>query len=358
MVRFLILPWVCIPNLASHALSLTLRTVAQDWEARYGHPILLVETFVDLKRFRGTCYRASNWLYLGETRGMKRKGAGFEAHGEKKGLFVYALHRRAREILSAPFPSPEVLRRPAMRCVVDVNQLPLVGQGGLVEVLRGMTDPRKRRGIRHPFESVLALSVMAALSGMRSYEAMAEWAADLPKETLKRLRCWCHRAPSEPTFRRVLGAVDAREVDKKVYGWLREQENFRAVALDGKTLRGSGDGDEAAWHLLSAVSHEGGVVVAQERVDGKTNEIKVTKPLLEDLDLEGSSVTADAMHTQTEFVRYLVEEKGADYVLLAKDNQPTLREDIETLDWGSFFPSGKHSRQGTRADREPPDLAE
>jgi hypothetical protein len=164
--------------------------------------------------------------------------------------------------------------------------LPLEGQGGLIEALRGITDPRKPQGVRHPFESVLALAVMAALSGMRAYEAIAEWAKDVPKEVLKRLRCWCHQAPSEPTFRRVLSSVDASEVDKKVYEWLGKQGVFKAVALDGKTLRGSRDGEEEAWHLLSAVTHEGAVVVAQERVEGKTNEIKVAKPLLEDLNLE------------------------------------------------------------------------
>jgi hypothetical protein len=199
---------------------------------------------------------------------------------------------------------------------------------------------------------------MAALSGMRAYEAIAEWAKDVPKEVLKRLRCWCHQAPSEPTFRRVLSSVDASEVDKKVYEWLGKQGVFKAVALDGKTLRGSRDGEEEAWHLLSAVTHEGAVVVAQERVEGKTNEIKVAKPLVEDLNLEGATVTADAMHTQKEFARYLVEEKGAEYVFVAKDNQPTLRQDIEAVDWDSFFPSGNDLRQGTRPDREAPGVAE
>lgn len=247
-----------------------------------------------------------------------------------------------------------------MNAMLDVNKLPLEGKGGLIEVLRGITDPRKRRGIRHPFESVLALAVMAALGGMRGYDAIAEWAKDVPKEVLKRLRCWCHQAPSEPTFRRVLNSVDAAEVDNKVYEWLRRQGALKpeAVALDGKTLRGSGDGEEKAWHLLSAVTHEGGVVVAQERVDAKTNEIKVSKTLIKDLNLEGATVTADAMHTQKEFARYVVEDKGGDYVLMAKDNQPTLREDIEAVDWDSFFPSGDEPRQGARPDREPPDLAE
>ena len=142
-------------------------------------------------------------------------GEGFEEHGRKKGMFVYPVHRRAREVLSAPLPSRELSRRNTMpQPAIDVSKLPLQGEGGLLEVLRQVTDPRNRRGIRHPFESVLALAVMAALCGMRSYEATAEWAGDVSKDLLKRLRCWCARAPSEPTFRRVLRSIDADEVDR------------------------------------------------------------------------------------------------------------------------------------------------
>lgn len=359
-VRFLILPWVRVPHLASRTLSQNLRRLSGDWEARYDHPILLAETFVDLTRFRGTCYRAANWIYLGETRGMGRKGEGYEAHGRKKALFVYPLHRRAKEILSAPLPSPEHLgRRPMSAPTIDVNALPLEGKGGLIDLLSDVTDPRSRRGIRHPIASVLALSVMAALSGMRSYEAIAEWAADASKSLLKKLRCWCRRAPSEPTFRRVLSSIDAEEIDEKVGRWLaRFTERGEAVALDGKTLRGSADGEGPACHLLGAITHHSGVVLAQEEVGEKSNEIPAAKPLLEDLDLKGCTVTADAMHTQKDFARFLVEEKGADYIFIAKSNQPTLLEDIETLDWGSFFPSGPDVRQGPREDRDPPDQGE
>jgi predicted transposase YbfD/YdcC len=241
---------------------------------------------------------------------------------------------------------------------VDVNKLPLDGEGGLVEVLREMTDPRKARGIRHPIENVLALAVMAALSGMRSYEATAEWAKELPKDVLRRMKCWCWRAPSEPTFRRVLQMVDADEVDRRVNAWLMGLAESGAVSLDGKTLRGSTDGQRPAMHLLSAITHGQGVVVAQSQVGEKSNEIPGAKPLLEPLDLRGVTVSADAMHTQTDLARFLVEEKQADYVFVAKDNQPTLRADIEALEWESFSPSGQDARQGARPSRGAHDPAE
>lgn len=359
--RFLILPWVRVRGLGSRILSGNLRRLSADWSERYGHRILLAETFVDLDRFRGTCYRAANWQYLGRTRGTGRKGRGYEQHGRKKGLFVYPLHRRAREILRAPFPSPEIVEVKSMATVafsIDVNRVPLTGEGGLLETLSKLTDPRKRKGIRHPFESVLALAVMATLSGMRSFEAIAEWAAEVPKEILAKLRCWCHQAPSEPTFRRVLQSVDADEVDATVNEWLTGQTDLfgKGVALDGKTLRGSGHGEQLPVHLLAAITHESGVVVAQEPVSEKTNEIKHADSTLRDVDLKGATVTADAMHTQKDFARFLVEEKEADYVFIAKENQPTLLEDIRTQHAGSFSPSGENGGQGARAPGDPRDL--
>ena len=168
---------------------------------------------------------------------------------------------------------------------------------------------------------------------------------------LKRLGCWCWRAPVESTFRRVLSGIDADEVDRVVCAWLAKQAQAGAIALDGKALRGSADGDKPAVHLLSAVTHAEGVVVAQSQVAEKSNEIPGAKPLLADLDLRGRTVTADAMHTQTELARFLVEEKKADYVFVAKDNQPTLRQDIEALEWESLPPSGPDDRQGARPDR-------
>ena len=120
------------------------------------------------------------------------------------------------------------------------------------------------------------------------------------------------------------------------------------MAVDGKVVRGSADGESPATHLLSAFTHEEGSVIAQKRVADKTNEIPCVAPLLEDLDIEGAVVTLDAMHTQTETARFIVEEKKADYLLTVKDNQPTLRADIELLHLEAFPPSGDNGEQGAR----------
>lgn len=97
--RFLVLPWIRLPHLASRVLGANLRRLSQDWSERYGHGVLLAETFVDAARFRGTCYRASNWVEVGQTRGCSRLKTGFVQHGRIKKVFVYALHRRGLEKL-------------------------------------------------------------------------------------------------------------------------------------------------------------------------------------------------------------------------------------------------------------------
>ena len=158
----------------------------------------------------------------------------------------------------------------------------------------------------------------------------------------------CHRrAPaSERTFRRVLSSINAAEMDGHLEAWISGHTVLRnaRLALDGKTLCGSRDGEDPPVQLLSALLHNEGLVVAQSRVSSKTNEIPVAQSMLRRLDIEGSVVTGDALHTQRETAEIIVTEKKANYVFTVKDNQPTLRKDIEDLDWGSFSPSGRNGR--------------
>jgi hypothetical protein len=94
-IRFLILPWVRVRHLASKVLALNLRRLSADWQRVWKHPLYLAETFVDTTRFRGTCYRAANWLYLGETAGRSKRGNNYSYGGTRKSLFVYPLRRHA-----------------------------------------------------------------------------------------------------------------------------------------------------------------------------------------------------------------------------------------------------------------------
>jgi hypothetical protein len=97
--RFLILPWVRIPYLASHILSSISQRVSRDWQAKYGHPIYLLETFVERGRFAGTCYKAANWVRVGETTGRGRNSKTHIGELPVKDVYVYPLHKRFREKL-------------------------------------------------------------------------------------------------------------------------------------------------------------------------------------------------------------------------------------------------------------------
>lgn len=225
--------------------------------------------------------------------------------------------------------------------MLDVNRLPLAGAGGLLDLLQAITDPRKPRGVRHSVVSIVAMATCACLAGARSFEAIAQWAAECSREALNRLGCRRPAPPSEPTFRRVLQQVDAGALDASIGAWLARQTSLagQGIAVDGKTLRGAHDGEKQAPHLLSALLHQEGLVLAQRQVGEHTNEIPSLQPLLDDVNIAGAVVTADALHTQTETARYLVEEKQADYLFTVKDNQPTLKQDIHDLRLDAFPPS-------------------
>jgi predicted transposase YbfD/YdcC len=216
---------------------------------------------------------------------------------------------------------------------------------GLLERLARIPDPRDRRGRRHTLASVLAVSAAAVLAGARSVTAIAEWAADAPPPVLAALGVRrnpltrrCH-VPDQATIRRVLARVDGDAVDGTVGAWLADRlrppgrRRRRVVAVDGKTLRGTASGGHSrSVHLLAAMDHADGAVLAQHHVDDSTNEISQFQPLLADLDLGGVVVTADAMHTQRDHASFLV-DRGADYLLVVKANQPTLHAQLVGLPW-------------------------
>jgi predicted transposase YbfD/YdcC len=355
--RFCVLPAGRRPNLASNVLAKTLRRLCGDFQSRWGHPVLMVETFVDPARHAGTCYTAGGFVALGETLGYGRSNGRYHHHGKVKFAFGRLLRRDARLILTASFDHPVLMG--GNRSVIDLNALDFDSDSGLLGALEAIIDPRKKRGVRHEFASILALATAATLAGARSIRAIGEHAADCPQEVLGRLGAKyhpikrCYIAPHAETFRRALGAVDAAELDGVVGAWLFDQvrlgrleEETLVLALDGKSLKGSLREDGKAVHLFSAMVHGSGIVVAQTEVDEKSNEITAFRPLLEALDLTGALVTADAMHTQREHARFVVEEKHADYLFQVKENQPTLLGAIKAIPDSAFSPEHEETSKG------------
>jgi predicted transposase YbfD/YdcC len=234
----------------------------------------------------------------------------------------------------------------------------------LLGYLAQIADPRHRRGRRHPLVSVLGVAVCAVLAGARSLAAIGEWASDAPGQVLAALGThrdpWtgAWQPPAEATVRRVLARIDPDALDRAIGAWLAGQQPPRpttrpppptraawrqAVAVDGKTLRGSGHHGRSQVHLLAAMDHPTRAVLAQADVDDTTNEIARFQSLLERLDLTGAVVTADAMHTQREHADWLVTVKQAAYVLIVKGNQPSLHQQLKALPWREV-PVADHTR--------------
>jgi hypothetical protein len=345
-VRFLILPDWHIPNLASHLLALNLKRLSLDWQLYHGHPILLAETFVDSTRFAGTCYRAAGWQLIGSTQGYSKCNKRYWHNGQPKLIWVRPLVADACRHLCAPFMPPICATRKKRMVMIDINRLPLQGDGRLIDILNNIADPRKPRGVRHPVVTIVAIAICAVLSGARNFAAIAEWAQTLRRETLRKLGSKQPKPPSEPTIRRVLQSLNADQWDSQIGDWIAQHCPLagRAVAVDGKTLRGAHDPGKRPIHLLSAIVHQEALVIGQAAVDEKTNEISKLPDLLAPLPLQGAVVTADALHTQKDTARYIVEEKQADYLFIVKDNQSTLLDDIKTLNLSICPPCTHHHR--------------
>lgn len=222
--RFLILPGIRIKNLASKVLALNLKRICADWQKVYGHPVILAETFVDHKRFKGTCYRAAGWLSLGKTRGFGRSAGRYYRHFNLRTIFIKPLNKKAQLLLSAPFLPPELTGR---KDLVDLNSIDI---DLLLRKLSCIEDPRNARGVLHDHVSTLAIGIYARLSGLRTYLQMACWTQTLTQDLLKRFGCRLdenkrkYLPPSEPTIRRIFSSVDNQRLAYAVQQWLMCKE--------------------------------------------------------------------------------------------------------------------------------------
>ena len=341
--RFLLLTGAReVPNLASRVLALSVRRLRDDWQAVHGHPVVLAETFVDGARFPGTCYRAAGWVEVGQTEGYAKHNMQYAEHGQPKQVFLRPLFRGAEGWLREPFDAPALAAGHSAQ--VDFNRIPWQGKDGLLAHLARVPDRRDVHGQRHSQVFILAIVACAVLAGMRGFRAAADFAKGLSPEALRRLGVRPRASsgallpPSEPTIRRTMQRIDVQAFEQALAAFAQQLGLRANVAFDGKTLRGSGRGEQKPQHLMVAVTHGTPVALGQRAVGEKTNEIPEARRLLEPLDLRGRVVTGDAMHTQTNLADFLVEEKGADYVLIFKDNQKTRSRLLAAMDWSLFPP--------------------
>ena len=208
----------------------------------------------------------------------------------------------------------------------------------LIEVFSDIPDVRKSRGTRHPLSAMLALSCCAMLCGSRSYSAIAEWGRNDGREIAQALG-FTHTTPCASTLHTIFGRLD-REVFEATLGvWADSvvthtpatpETPEAAMAVDGKTLRGSKKQGAPGTHLLSVLAHRLGLTLTQQAVAAKTNESKEVETVLSQLVLTGRVVTMDALLTQRQVAQTIV-DAGGDYVMIVKDNQPQRKADSELV---------------------------
>jgi hypothetical protein len=234
--RFLILPEWHYPNLGSKVLSLCAKRIAADWQANFGHPLAMLETFVDPERFRGTIYQAANWTYVGDSRGFSRTRSGYDASpGSPKKVFIKVLDPDARACLSRPVLDP------GYRTGVPTIALSAAQVLSLLDCFKSIADPRRGQGCRHRLATVLALATAGTLAGMRGHKAISGWVGQLGQHALARFRCrredGRYVAPSPSTIRDALLRVDAGLVDAALRRFHVICGNAgTALAIEAKTM--------------------------------------------------------------------------------------------------------------------------
>jgi hypothetical protein len=336
--RFLILEGFHVPNLASRFMKLCLERLCQDWKNTYGHEVLVAESFVDSEKYLGTCYKASGWTLLGQTQGYQRARRDFyQAHDRPKQLWMRELRPGARTILRGR-NLPEALRALEQKHPPECAQSPEELRR-MRRFFEGLPDWRSDTS-DFSLSGLVAVTVCAMLCkvclGQRDLAAFAAnlmddqmQAVDFPRDWTRRGRHY--RPPSESTFFRLLSHLNSRELERVLLQWQEAVLGKRdpqgdQVAVDGKELLNS-----QGLEIVSAYSVKDGRWLGSEAVAQGSNEIPAVQELLRRTEIEGSLVTADAMNTQTETARIVVQDRGADYLFPVKGNQKGVCENVQQL---------------------------
>jgi hypothetical protein len=201
----------------------------------------------------------------------------------------------------------------------------------LTDALATLPDPRSRHGRIHPLPAVMGLVAVAMLMGRKSLIGIARFGRQYGTPLAHALGFRRGKTPAVSTLSRTLRRFDAVQLEATLSAWIRgriDPAAFEQISIDGKTLRGSRDGDVPGQHLVAAYAPAVEAVLAQVRVDAKTNEHKAALELLGILPLHGKVVVGDAMFCQRDVAEQVI-DSGGDYILAVKDNQPGLEIDIQ-----------------------------
>jgi len=257
------------PNLASKALAAALRALPEHWNKAFGYRPLLAETFTDIERFRGTCYKACGWIEAGESQGFSRDALDFYVpHGRIKRLWLKELEPHARETLRSA-RLPESLALGATSSAHGVLPFKEVHLRSLFEALQTVPDPRNRARFR--IGSVLGITAMALLCGCRDVKAIHRFASRLTQAQrakiglpLKRGTKRFREIPGYLVFYNLLRGIDPKQMAKVLTQWLGESSGSfpSALAMDGKFIRDT-------VGVLTLANHETGAPEAMAHCSKK-----------------------------------------------------------------------------------------
>lgn len=212
----------------------------------------------------------------------------------------------------------------------------------LMKQFEVLEDPRVKRKPEHSLINIVAIAILAVLSGANDMVAIATYgkAKQAWLETFLELP---NGIPSHDTFSRVLALLDPQQLHECFLSWVQlvsDQLELKLIHIDGKTARGSYDREQSlkALHTVSAWASEHHLVLAQQRVESKSNEITAIPELLNLLDIRGAIITLDAMGTQRDIAAQII-HKGGDYILALKGNQGTLHQQVK-----AFFKAAEQSQ--------------
>ncbi|MGJ5672622.1 MAG: ISAs1 family transposase [Nostochopsis sp.] len=220
---------------------------------------------------------------------------------------------------------------PSERKLTEVADIECI-QKSLVQHFQDIKDPRVERTKKHQLTDILVIAILAVIAGAQGWEDMENYGIS-KKQWLEKFLALPHGIPADDTFRRVFEFINPEELNRCFLQWVETlvtKMGGEIIPIDGKTIRGSYDRSQgkSALHIISAWSSEQRLVLGQMKVEDKSNEITAIPALLELLDITGSIITIDAMGTQTEIAKKIIDKKG-DYVLALKANHPTLYNQVE-----------------------------
>jgi predicted transposase YbfD/YdcC len=358
--RLLVMPECHSPNLISRFMKLMLSQLSQDWEKRWGHPIVLVETFVDPRFYQGTAYKVSGWSHLGRTAGWKRNADDFyEKNDSPKQIWVRELVKKARVKLRAAELAPDwakVEETVQPRCTTKVGQI-----SSLKEAVRAeIPEFRRAQSLAYPIMGMICLMVMASAQGVtRGPQDLADYADTLSQAQLRALGFRREvdsgdiRCPKKTTFGRVLHEVDDDVVERVLLRWQNQilgPTQDRIVIIDGKKVRHGG------VEIVNAVN-SAGRFLGSVMTESASNEIPAGRRLLGKQDLVGKIVLADALHTQDETAQQILHQQGGDYLLTVKGNQGTVQKTLESLFAKQAFSPSTHAADSIDEARAQPRAA-